>query len=117
MIDEYALHHIMGSAEIMSGQLAHLAEISLRPNVVVQVLPSGIGAHATLGGAFDVASGEGVKDMIRMESVALDVTTESPSVVRTSAIAFDKTRAEALPRTQSRDLIVRLNEELWAPKA
>lgn len=117
VIDEYALRHMMGSAEIMAEQLAHLAELSRRPHVVVQILPDGIGAHAGLGGAFDIASGEGVNDLLRMEAVPLDITTDNPSVVRRTAIAFDQTRAEALPRRQSRDLIVQRCEELWTPKA
>lgn len=117
VIDEYALRHMMGSAEVMAEQLAHLAEVSLRTNVVVQVVPAGIGAHAGLGGAFDIASADGTNDLLRMEAVAQDITTENRSVVRPAAVAFDKVRAEALPHRQSRDLIVQIGEELWTPKA
>lgn len=117
VIDEYALRHMIGSAEVMAEQLAHLADISRRPNVVVQILPAGIGAHASLGGAFDIASADGMNDLLRMEAVPQDITTETRSIVRSAAVAFDQTRAEALPRGQSRDLIVRLGEEVWTPKA
>lgn len=113
VIAEYALRHLMGSPEIMAEQLDHLAEVSRRPNVVVQILPAGIGAHAGLGGAFDIASVDGANDLLRMEAVAQDITTENRSIVQRTAIAFDQTRAEALPRGQSRNLILRLNEELW----
>lgn len=117
VVGEYALRNLMGSAEIMAEQLAHLAEVSRRPNVVIQVLPGGIGAHAGLGGAFDIASADGMTDLVRMEAVALDITTETRSIVRRTAVAFDQIRAEALPRGQSRDFILRLGEELWTPKA
>lgn len=117
IVGEYALRNMIGSAEIMAEQLAHLVDVSLKPNVVVQVLPAGIGAHAGLGGAFDIASGEDMNDLVRIEAVAEDITTESRSIVRRSAVAFDQIRAEALPRGQSRDLIRSLGDELWTPKA
>jgi len=117
IIGEHALRDMIGSAAIMAEQLAHLVEVSRRPNVVVQVLPLGVGAHAGQSGAFDIASADGMNDLLRMEGVAMDVTTETRSVVRSAAVAFDQIRAEALPRGQSRDLIVRLGEELWTPKA
>jgi transcriptional regulator with XRE-family HTH domain len=117
VIHEHALRDMIGSAEIMAEQLAHLAEVSRRPNVVIQVLPLGIGAHAGLGGAFDIASAEGMNDLLRIEGVPMDITTETRSVVRRAAVAFDQIRAEALPRGQSRDLTVRLGEELCTPKA
>jgi len=117
VFNEYALRNMLGSAEVMSEQLAHVVDVSRRPNVVVQVVPVGIGAYGGESGAFDIASAPGMNDLVRMESVPQDVTTESRSVVRSAAVAFDQIRAEALPQRQSRDLIVRLNEELWTPKA
>lgn len=117
VIGENVLRTLIGSAELMNEQLSHLTDLSRRPHVVVQVLPAGIGAHAGLSGAFDIASAHGMNDLVRIEGVPVDVTTESPSVVRSASVAFDQVRAEALPRSQSRDLIARLNEELWTPKA
>lgn len=117
IISENVLRTMIGSASVMHDQLSHLAEFSRRPHVVIQILPSGIGAHAGFGGPFDIASAHGMNDLVRLEAVPLDVTTEAPSVVRRTEVAFDQIRSEALPATQSRDLIVRLNEELWTPKA
>lgn len=117
VIGENVLRTMIGSAEIMAEQLAHVAEVACRPHVVVQILPAGTGAHAGLSGAFDIASAQGANDLIRIEGVPQDVTTETPSIVQRTAVAFDQIRAEALPRRQSRDLIVRLGEELWTPKA
>lgn len=117
VFNEYALRNMIGSVETMSEQLARVVDVSRRPNVVVQVVPVGIGAYGGESGAFDIASAPSMNDLIRMESVPQDVTTETRSVVRAAAVAFDQIRAEALPQRQSRDLIVRLNEELWTPKA
>lgn len=115
VIDGMVLHRMIGSAEVMREQLTHLADVSRRPNVVVQVVPAGMGAHAGLGGAFDIASADGMNDLLRLEAVPQDITTETRSIVRRATVAFDQIRAEALPRGQSRDLIVRLGEELWTP--
>lgn len=116
VISENVLRTRIGSAELMHGQLSHLLELSQRPRVVVQVLPSDSGAHAGFGGAFDLASGHGMNTLVRLEAVPLDVTTETPSVVLCSEVAFDQIRSEALTATQSQDLIIHLNEELWGPK-
>jgi transcriptional regulator with XRE-family HTH domain len=113
IIDELALHRMIGSHEIMAEQLAHLADVSRRPNVVVQVVPTGIGAYGGEGGALDIASADGMNDLLRLETVPADITTETRSLIRQATVAFDRVRAEALPRGQSRDLIVRLGEELW----
>lgn len=117
VIGESVLRTCIGSAEIMADQFVRLVEMSRRPHVVIQILPSDVGTHAGFGGALDIASAEGAQDLLRMEGVPMDVTTETHSVVRRAAIAFDQIRAEALPRGQSRDLIVKLGDELWTLRA
>lgn len=52
VLDEAALRRPFGSETIMDGQLAHLAEISERPNVTLQVIPFESGGHAAESGAF-----------------------------------------------------------------
>ena len=50
VIGEAALHQLVGSEEVMRGQLSHLATISRGDvNVTVQVLPFTAGAHAGTG--------------------------------------------------------------------
>jgi hypothetical protein len=99
------LHRLIGTSQVMADQLAHLAEMSERPNVSVQVIPSDTGANAGLSGAFDLASGDGAPEVLRMEAVE-DVTAESRSLVRTAANIFVRVQAEALPRAASRALIL-----------
>lgn len=117
VIDEHALRRMIGSPETMAEQLAQLVEASHRPNVVIQMVPAAIGAHAGLGGPFDIATAEGASDLLRMETVPQDITTESRPVVKDATVAFDQIRADSLSRGQSRDLIARIGEELWTPKA
>ena len=105
VLDEPVLHRLIGSPQVMADQLTHLAEISERPNVSVQVIPADTGANAGLSGAFDLASGDGAPEVLRMEAVE-DVTAESRSLVRTAANIFVRVQADALPRAASRALIL-----------
>lgn len=52
VLDEAALRRPFGSETLMDGQLKHLAEMSERPNVTVQVVPFESGGHAAESGAF-----------------------------------------------------------------
>ena len=104
VLDEAVLHRLVGSPQIMADQLARVADMAERPNIAVQVVPSDTGANAGLSGAFDLASGDGAPEVLRMEAVE-DVTVESRSLVRPAANIFVRVQADALPRAASRALI------------
>ncbi len=105
VLDEPVLDRLIGSSQVMADQLAHIAEVAQRPNVSVQVIPAETGANAGLSGAFDLASGDGAPEVLRMEAVE-DVTVESRSLVRTAADIFVRIQADALPRAASQALIL-----------
>jgi hypothetical protein len=88
ILDEGVLHRRIGSGKIMHDQLAHLANMSERSKITIQVIPAEVGAHVGLLGA-------------------------TPSVVAKLSEIFDTLRAEALARGASRDLIRRVAEERW----
>jgi len=94
-----------GSVQIMHDALVQVAEMSRLPYLVVQVVPAANGANAGLRGAFDIA-GDGMPDTLRTEGVE-DQTIEKRSLVRKAAVAFDRVRADALPRGASQDLTAR----------
>jgi transcriptional regulator with XRE-family HTH domain len=105
VLDESVLGRLIGSPLVMADQLAHLAHLSQRPGVSVQVIPSASGANAGLSGALDLASGDGGPEVLRMEAVE-DVTTDSRSLIRRAANIFVRVQADALPRAASRALIL-----------
>jgi transcriptional regulator with XRE-family HTH domain len=111
VIDDSVLHRLIGSPQIMADQLARVADLAERPNIAVQVVPSETGANAGLSGAFDLASGDGAPEVLRMEAVE-DVTTESRSLVRQATNIFVRVQADALPRVASLALI-REAAEQW----
>jgi transcriptional regulator with XRE-family HTH domain len=54
VLDEAALHRIIGGRRVMALQLAKILETSALPNVVVQVLPFERGAHPALESNFTI---------------------------------------------------------------
>lgn len=110
VLDESVLYRLIGSPQVMADQLAHLADLTERLNISVQLIPSASGANAGLSGAFDLASGDGAPEVLRLEAVE-DVTTESRALVRMAANIFDRVRADALPRAGSRTLILEAAEQ------
>src|ERR1700761_3060402 len=105
VLDESVLHRLIGSPAIMADQLGHLAGISERPSISVEVVPASTGANAGLSGGFQLASSDGVPDVLNMSGVE-DVTAESRSILRKAAVIFDHVRGDALPRKASRALIL-----------
>jgi transcriptional regulator with XRE-family HTH domain len=110
VLDQSVLHRLIGSPQVMADQLMHIAELSERPDLSVQVIPADTGANAGLSGAFDLASSEGGPEVVRMEAVE-DVTVESRSLVRKAANIFVRVQADALPRVASRTLILEAAEQ------
>jgi transcriptional regulator with XRE-family HTH domain len=112
ILDEAVLHRLIGSPQITRDALTHVAELSRRPNVVVQVVPARNGANPGFGGGFDIAAGDGMPETLNMHGVE-DQTAEKRSLVRKAAVTFDRLRGDALPRDASRELILKVAGEEW----
>ncbi len=113
LVDEAVLHRLIGSHKIMYDQLLHLADASCRQHITVQVVPAEAGAHAGLLGAFILAGFDSAPSILYAETAVEGQTIEKSSLVGKAALAFDRLRAEALPRGPSRDLIGKVAEERW----
>lgn len=110
VLDELVLGRLIGSPKIMRGQLEHLADMSCRPLVTVQVVPAGVGAHGGLLGAFILAGPSGT---VYLETAVEAQITRDASVQERAAQIFDRLTADALPRGASRDLILKAANEQW----
>jgi len=113
VLDETVLHRWVGSATIMREQLLHLAGLIARPRITVQVVPARSGAHAGLLGALVIAGFEGAPDIVYLETSADGQVIEKSSVVAQVTLRFETVRAEALPKDESKDLIVKVAEQRW----
>lgn len=110
VLDESVLHRLIGSPQVMHDQLVHLVELSQRPYLMIQVLPAANGANAGLGGAINLASGDGTPGVLLTEAVE-DQTTENRALVLKASDTFDLVRADALPRAASRALFLEAAEQ------
>jgi hypothetical protein len=54
VMDESALHRVIGGPEVMKEQLRHLLDMCDHPAVTVQILSFSAGAHRAMGGAFTI---------------------------------------------------------------
>ena len=110
MLDESVLRRLIGSPQVMHDQLVHLVDLSQRPYLMIQVLPAANGANAGLGGAINLASGDGTPGVLLTEAVE-DQTTENRALVLKASDTFDLVRADALPRAASRALFLEAAEQ------
>ena len=112
VLDESALHRLIGTPKTTYDQLIQVADMSMRSYICVQVVPASTGAHAGLSGSFYVASAAGKPDVLYVDAVE-GMTIERNALVRKAAITFDLVRSDALARKDSRDLILKVAEEQW----
>jgi hypothetical protein len=112
VLDEAALHRLIGTPKTMYDQLLQVADMSMRSYICVQVVPASTRANAGLGGSFYIASAEGKRDLLHMDAVE-GVTVEQSGMVSKARLVFELVRSDALARNASRDLILKVAEERW----
>ncbi len=110
VLAEAVLHNLVGSPKITHDQLVHLADMSRRAAVTVQVVPAALGAHGGMLGAFILAS---PSDTVYLETAVQAQTTGDDTFRERATIIFDRLRDDALPRGASRDLILKVADEQW----
>jgi len=98
VIDEAALHRMVGGPEVMRAQLQHLIEAAARPNITVQVIPFGAGAHAAINGPFVILEFEDTADppLVYCEGATKSLFMEEPSHVQAYNLVFERAVASAL---------------------
>lgn len=114
VINEGAVRRAVGGPDVMRAQLHRLAETSDLPNVVLRVLPFEAGAHPGVDGSFTVLE---FPDPGDPRIVYLDWMTDSDYLdglrdIAAYRYAHEQLRAVALPPDDSREMIIRLIEEL-----
>jgi DNA-binding XRE family transcriptional regulator len=112
VLDEAVLHRLIGTPKTTHDQLVHLADMSERSYVLIQVVPACVGAHAGLACAFMIGSVEGEPDVLLFEAIE-DQTIKDAEVIRKTAVAFDLVRGDTLSRSASQDLILKVANEQW----
>lgn len=107
VIDEAALQRPLGGTRAMRAQLNHLAEMSQRPNVTIQVIPFLAGGHAAAGGSFSVLqfAEEELPDLVYIEQLSSAQYLVKPDVVDTYLEVMDRLRRQAATPAESLKII------------
>jgi DNA-binding XRE family transcriptional regulator len=113
LIDETVLYREIGGAKVMLDQLLHLADMSERPRVTIQVLPADVGAHVGLTGGFIILGFPEAPGMVYHDNPVRGETTTNPKDLARTALTWDVLRDEALGARASRDLFRKVAEAKW----
>src|SRR6266567_3937186 len=104
------LNREVGDASVMCEQIEHLLTVGDLPSVMLQVVADTTAVAGALGGAFAIAT-EGTADVAAYaESNIQGAVYTDPDLVARAARVFDGLRADALPWTQTQDLLLKAGE-------
>ncbi|GAB3432373.1 helix-turn-helix domain-containing protein [Actinophytocola sediminis] len=114
VLDEAALHRVVGGPEVMLGQLDHLASAVNAPNITCQVIRYSGGAHPGMPGQFSILEFADPMDtdLIYIDSMAGDFFLESDDEISRFRASFDTLVAVAASPNDSVSLIADLAREL-----
>jgi hypothetical protein len=110
LLAESAVRRRVGDGEVMRAQLKHLAELSRRPNITVQVVPDDADAYGGLSGAFAIATVEPSGSVVYLETGLRGMTAVDPTMVTSAGRMFEHLRAEALAKRPTYDLLAEEGE-------
>ncbi|MFF5080392.1 helix-turn-helix domain-containing protein [Actinoplanes sp. NPDC000266] len=109
ILDESALHRMIGGRDVMLAQLQHLLKVGEAPNIVIQVIPFEAGAHAGMPGSFVIMDFPDAQDpdLVYSDSMAGDLFLEAEEDIRRFSAIFDLLRASALSPQESARMITK----------
>jgi transcriptional regulator with XRE-family HTH domain len=108
IIDESAIHRMVGGPRVMRAQLQHLITASEAGKTTIQIVPYTTGAHPGIVGPFVILrfTEPSETDVVYMETIGGSLTLDKPEEVRHYATAFDHLRAMALSPDDTRSMLV-----------
>jgi transcriptional regulator with XRE-family HTH domain len=114
ILDEAALHRMVGGTEVMGAQLRHLVQAAGRPNIDLRVLPAAAGAHPAVMGEFTILRFPEIvaPDVVYLENMTSNLYVEREAEVFRHSIAYERLNALALEAADSVALIAEIAEAL-----
>lgn len=103
IIDESVLYRAIGGDAVHADQLSKL--ISTPPNIVIQVLPLLVGAHAGLEGGFSLLDVEDEGPVVNVSSWGFSAIMDSPTDTKRAVNTFEMVCAAAMSPETSADMI------------
>jgi transcriptional regulator with XRE-family HTH domain len=113
IVDEAALRRLVGGREVMRGQAARLLEARSLPNVTMQVIPYGAGAHPGMDGSFVILNfPDGDDPIVYVESAAGGLFLEEDAEMRRYILMFEHLRAAASGLDATAELLEAIVSEI-----
>jgi transcriptional regulator with XRE-family HTH domain len=112
VLDEAALHRVVGGAPVMAEQLDYLVEASARSNITIQLIPYGVGAHPAMDSTFNILEFAGAAPkVVYVEGLVGYYYLERPPDIDRYQQVFDYLSTLALNPEDSVAMIARVNQE------
>jgi len=109
VLDEAALHRAVGGHQVMAAQLTKILDMSVIPNVVVQVLPFELGAHPALESNFTILElPNQTPDVVFVEGLIGSTYLERDNDLKRYREIFSRLRSIALSPKESANFIANL---------
>jgi DNA-binding XRE family transcriptional regulator len=105
IVDEGVLHRPIGGADVMHEQLGHLAQVARWPRVVLQVVPTAVGAYEGLRGPLVIADFEDAPSVVYLDTAVRGQIVEGRDDIDAVRVTWDTLMSEALSRSASLDLV------------
>ena len=114
VLNESVIRRIVGSRNLMAGQMQRLLDAIEGMPVTVRILPFHAGAHAGMMGSYLIlsSSDEHQPDVVYVETQTGALYLEKPSELARYGALFSDAREKSLGPEQSRDLIATVKKEL-----
>jgi transcriptional regulator with XRE-family HTH domain len=108
ILDEAALHRVIGRPTVMMAQLDQLIEVARLPNVTVQIIPYGIGAHQAIDSNFAILEfAAHAGSVVYAEGLVSDLFLERPRDIEQYQLIFEELCSISLGKEES---VVRIME-------
>jgi len=115
VLDEAALHRVVGGPAVMAAQLQHLVEATSNPNVTVQVIPYAAGAHPAMDSTFNILEfADSIPNMVYVEGLVGWIYLDRPAEIDKYQQVFDSLCHLALTSKESIDLAVKIGKRYEA---
>jgi transcriptional regulator with XRE-family HTH domain len=112
IIDELALHRLVGGAGVLRRQLDYLVEESNRPNVSVRVVPNGGQAHTGVDGHFVLIHRPALPPVVFVETLTAGLFVADRAEVEMYESATRKLLTRALGEEESVSLVASVARRL-----
>jgi Domain of unknown function (DUF5753)/Helix-turn-helix domain len=107
VVDEAALRRPVGGVKVLRAQIERLIEVTTLPNVSLQVVPFGAGAHAAMVGAFSVLrfAEQDLPDVVYLEHATNAQYLDKPEDVEEYAHIMSSVAVRAAAPDQTTQLL------------